>query len=144
MALVAMTTMLTAGCLPISQADADHEAAIFADGLLAPRLESELGDLRGESPQRRVQAIHAWLTAPTADFAGSIPGTLWVAGAPDGSTIPVAAYSLWSDTTFVNDERWGRVCREYDVGATLTWRDVACPKGTPREPPNDAVGGPPQ
>lgn len=137
--LLALTSILVAGC--VSQADADDEAAVFADQLLAPRLERELERSGGDSAQRQVQAIHDWLTAPDADFVGSYSDTLWVAGAPQGSTIPVAVYALWDDTSFGNEKRWGRVCREYDVGATIVTRDVTCSKDTPREPSADAAGG---
>ena len=139
--LVAATSMLAAGCgFSISQADVDGEAAIFADQLLAPRLDGELAELGGEAGQDRVEAIHAWLTAPDADFVRSLSDSRWVAGAPRGSTIPVTAYVLWSDTAFVNEQRWGRVCREYDVAVTITTRAVDCPENTPREPPANAVG----
>lgn len=139
--LVAAASVLAAGCgFSISQADVDGEAAIFADQLLAPRLESELAELGGESGPDRVEAVHAWLTAPDEDFVRSLSDSLWVTGAPRGSTIPVTAYVLWSDTAFVNEQRWGRVCREYDVAVTITTRAVDCPEDTPEEPPSDAVG----
>lgn len=132
------------GCLMISQSDADHEAAVFADGLLAPRLEHELKKVEGGSPQGRVQVIHSWLTAPDADFTDSLSTARWVAEAPEGSAIPIAVYVLWEDKAFVNDSKWGRVCREYDVNATITPRDVTCPADTPRDPPPDSVGAEPR
>lgn len=139
-ALIVMVSMLATGCLTDSQSDADHEAAIFADKLLAPRLDRELKKFRGDSAQRRVQVIHSWLTAPDTDFTDSLSTARWVAGAPEGSAIPVAVYVLWDDTTFVEDRRWGRVCRQYDVDTTVTSRVVTCPENTPREPPSDSVG----
>ncbi|MCI9887421.1 hypothetical protein JT358_02940 [Micrococcales bacterium 31B] len=125
----------------ISQSDADSEAAVFADRLLAPRLERELESVQGGSAQSRVQAIHSWLTAPDDDFLRITYGAKWSVGAPEGSTIPVVVYNLWVDKAFVNDSKWGWVCREYDVGATVTSRDVTCPAGTPDEPPLGAAGG---
>lgn len=128
----------------ISQSSADDEAAVIADHVVAPRLERELEEVRGESAQGRVQAIHSWLTAPDDDFLRSTHGALWVVEAPEGSTILVVVYELWKDTSFVNDSKWGRVCRQYDVGTTITSRDVACPRDTPRDPPMDAVGAEPR
>ncbi|MCI9887420.1 hypothetical protein JT358_02935 [Micrococcales bacterium 31B] len=142
--LVTTTALLMSGCLMISQSDADSEAGVFADALLAPRLERELEGVQGGSAQSRVQAIHAWLTAPDVDFLRITHGAVWSVGAPEGSTIPVVVYELWVDKAFVNDSKWGRVCREYDVGATVTSRDVTCPAGTPVEPPWDVSGGRPQ
>lgn len=139
-----MTSLLVSGCLAISQSDADHEAAIFADGLLEPRLERELSRVEGGSAQGQVQTIHSWLTAPDADFTDSVSSVRWVAEAPEGSSIPVAVYVLWEDTMFVEERRWGRVCREYDVDATITPRDVTCPADTPRDPPPDSVGAEPR
>lgn len=125
----------------ISQSDADDEAAGVADQLLAPRLEQELDKAPTGSPQDRVQTIHSWLTAPDDEFLNSTNGPMWHVGAPDGSTIPVVVYRLWVDKAFVNDSKWGRACREYDVGETITSREVPCPRDTPREPTMDAVGG---
>lgn len=139
-ALIVIAAMLTAGCLTDSQSDADHEAAIFADKLLAPHLDQELKQFRGDSTQRRVQVAHRWLTTPDAEFTDSLSTARWVAGAPEGSAIPVAVYVLWNDTTFVEDRRWGRVCRQFDVNATVTSRVATCSEDTPREPPSDSVG----
>lgn len=135
-----MTALLVSSCLRISQNDADEQAALVADHLLAPRLERELNEFRGGASRNRVQTIHSWLIAPDEDFLTSTNGALWVVGSPKGSAIPVTVYDLWTDTAFVNDSRWGRACREYDVGKTITTRVVTCPTGTPREPPANAVG----
>lgn len=142
--LVVATSTVVSGCLTISQSDADDQAAVVADQILAPRLEREVKKVRGGSTQDRVQAIHSWLTAPDDAFLRSTNGVLWVVGAPEGSTIPVVVYDLWTDKAFVNDSKWGRVCREYDVTETITWRGTTCPADTPDEPPADAVGGEPQ
>lgn len=138
-----MTSLLMSGCLTISQSDADHEAAIVADDLLAPRLQRELKKVEGDSAQGRVQAIHSWLTAPEADFMDSLSTARWVAGTPEGSTVPVTVYKLWEDTAFVNDSKWGRVCRRYEVDVTITPHEITCPADTPRDPPANAVGAEP-
>lgn len=148
LAIVATTLMLASGCaLASRQAEADREAAVIADKVLAPYLERELKESQVTSEQHQIQALYSWLTSPSPDFIDSLNstgGTRWVAGAPEGSIIPVVVYLLWSDTTFVEDRRWGRVCREYHVGKTRTWRAVSCPADTPSEPPTNAVGGKPQ
>ena len=141
--LLAATLLIVSGCLTISQSDADDEAAVTADQLLEPRLERELKTVRGGSEQGRVQAIHSWLTAPDDEFLRRTHGPMWVVGEPEGSTIPVVVYELSTDKALVNDSTWGRACRQYDVGATITSRDVTCPADTPAEPPADASGGKP-
>ena len=128
----------------ISQSDADDEAGIVADQVLAPRLQQELNAMSEESTQGRVQAIHTWLTNPDDEFLRVAHGPIWLVGTSEGSTIPVVVYDLWVDQAFVNDSTWGRACREYDVGETLASRDVPCPRDTPSEPPLEAVGGLPQ
>lgn len=146
--VVSTGVALASGCaLTSSQADADHEAAIVADKVIAPRLELELENSRGGSDEPQTQMAYEWLTSPDADFLGSLRGTggtRWVAGAPEGSKISVAIYLLWSDTAFTEEERWGRVCREFHAGSANAWRAVDCPDETPQEPPADAVGGTPQ
>lgn len=136
---VVAASMMAAGC--VSQSSADDEAAFDADTILAPRLDRELERHRGEPPSRQAQAIHDRLVAPDAELVRAAPDARWVAGPPDGSTVPVAVYHLWNDTSFVNERRWGRVCRVHDVGASTRWRAVTCPDDVPDEPPPDAVGG---
>ena len=141
--LVAATSVLVSGCLMLSQSDADEEAGVVADHVLAPRLDRELRQVPGGAEQDRVEAMHSRLTAPDDDFPRSTQGARWTVGEPAGSTIPVVVYDLWTDKAFVNDSTWGRACREFDVGETITSREVPCPSDTPRDPPTDSVGGKP-
>ncbi|WP_380168361.1 hypothetical protein [Jannaschia sp. R86511] len=135
---LAATVLATGGCgASLVRADADEQAALFADTVLLASLQEEAGSA---SPSTRLAEVVAWLEQPDRDFLGFNSDSSWVVGEIGGARVALTSYYLWDDRSFAASRTWGRACVEYVVAEAVTVEEVACPADTPETPGPGAVG----